>query len=680
MQKYYDTETHSKTISYRRRINMTRVKMKKLFSLLLALTMIVTGFTMVPENVQAASAKITLNKTKATVYVGKSTTISVKKVTGLSSKSVSYKSSNTKVAKVTSKGKVTGVKKGTATITVTSKKNKKVTAKAKITVKQPVKSITTAKEVTLQKGKSFTIQATVLPSDANDKKLTYSSSKKSVATVNSKGKITAKKAGTATITVKSKDGQKKTTIKVTVKNKVTAVTSIKLNKTKATLDVKKTTTLKATVNPSKATEKDVYWLSSKPSVATVNAKGKVTAVSAGTATITAYATDASGKKASCKITVETPVTSVKVSPASVSMNIGETKTVTATVAPSNATKKTVTWSTSNAAIATVNGGTITGVAAGTATITAKTSNGKSATVAVTVNAPTPEPVVPATVAVSVDMSTLVIGETTKAYADVTPANAVDKTVTWVSGNEAVASVDADGTITAKGTGTATISAATTNGKTGSVTVTVTNMKYTDSNINAAFVGNTTYKVEGIGDGSFTINAEEIQKLHAAFDRNFDNVQSADDAFKKITEANINKLNNKITGFNANWISDTSNVKTFEITYQTRTVTVTASLLNGAITGTVNNGRNSYTYAVSDVAAENGTTTFTVTMGGQSAVVAVTETTVTVTKGGDVVFQGQTKGGIYSLSADRTFAGEIYTKVTNKNDFNTVLGTITFTAQ
>ena len=123
-----------------------------------------------------------------------------------------------------------------------------------------------------------------------------------VATVNAKGKITAKKKGTATITVYSKADKKKTCkIKVTVG---TPVTKVKLNKTKANLNVGKSLTLKTTLSPKKPSNKGIIWKSSNTKVATVTSKGVVKAKKAGTTTITATAKDGSGKKAACKITVK----------------------------------------------------------------------------------------------------------------------------------------------------------------------------------------------------------------------------------------------------------------------------------------------------------------------------------------------------------------------------------------
>lgn len=134
------------------------------------------------------------------------------------------------------------------------------------------------------------------------KKAKWTTSNKKVVAVNSKGKITAKKKGTAKITAKVSG--KRYTCKVTVKQ---PVTSIALNKKTATLTKKgATVSLKATAKPTNANNRKVTWKSSNTKVAKVSSKGVVTAVANGTATITATATDGSKKKAACKVTVKLP--------------------------------------------------------------------------------------------------------------------------------------------------------------------------------------------------------------------------------------------------------------------------------------------------------------------------------------------------------------------------------------
>ena len=171
-----------------------------------------------------------------------------------------------------------------------------------------------------------------------------------------------------------------------VGKRVIAVTSVTLDKKTLKLMVGETATLTATVKPDDATDKTVTWSSLDPKVATVK-DGEVTAVKAGTAKITAKAGE---KTVTCDVTVKAPViavTSVTLDKTTLSLEEGKSATLTATVKPDNATDKTVTWSSSNTAVATVKDGKVTAVKAGTAKITAKAGD-KTATCTVTVTAAT----------------------------------------------------------------------------------------------------------------------------------------------------------------------------------------------------------------------------------------------------------------------------------------------------
>ena len=155
----------------------------------------------------------------------------------------------------------------------------------------------------LETGGTATLTATIAPEGATDQTVTWSSDKESVATVSSAGLVTAVAAGTATITVTTKDGSKTATCAVTVKDPVIAVTEVKLSKDKLDLTVGDNATLTATVSPDNATSPTVTWSSSDKSVATVDTNGKVAAVAPGKATITATA---DGKSATCEVNVSAP--------------------------------------------------------------------------------------------------------------------------------------------------------------------------------------------------------------------------------------------------------------------------------------------------------------------------------------------------------------------------------------
>ena len=239
----------------------------------------------------------------------------------------------------------------------------------------------------LDVGGTATLTATVKPDEASNKSVNWESSAPGVASVDENGEVTAVSAGDATIKVTTEDGEFEATCSVTVKEAANVpVTSVSLDKTSLELTEGGTDTLTATITPNNATNKNVTWESSNTSVATVDANGLVTAVSAGTATITVTA---DGKSATCTVTVTAatvPVTGVTMNKTSTSLYVGDTETLTATVQPSDATNKTVTWTSSNPSVATVENGVVTAVGAGTATITVTTEDGtKTATCTVTVS-------------------------------------------------------------------------------------------------------------------------------------------------------------------------------------------------------------------------------------------------------------------------------------------------------
>ena len=212
--------------------------------------------------------------------------------------------------------------------------------------------------------------------------VTWSSSDASVATVDQNGNVTAVGAGTATITATA--GDCSATCEVTVTIPFIPVSGITLSQNAASLFVDEGMTLSAEVTPEDATNKTVTWSSSDASVATVDQNGNVTAVGAGTVTITATAGDCS---ATCEVTVTIPVipvSGITLSQNAASLFVDEGMTLSAEVTPEDATDKTVTWSSSDASVATVDqNGNVTAVGVGTAAITA-TAGDYSATCEVTV--------------------------------------------------------------------------------------------------------------------------------------------------------------------------------------------------------------------------------------------------------------------------------------------------------
>lgn len=154
----------------------------------------------------------------------------------------------------------------------------------------------------LEVGKSETLVVSYNPSDTPNQGHTWGSSKPEIATVDETGKVTAKAIGECTVTARSLSGNVTTTCKIQVVDKIIRVTSVSLNKTAAEIATGETLALEATILPSNATNKGVKWASSSNEVATVDAKGVVSAVAEGETTIT-VTTDDNSKKATCKLTV-----------------------------------------------------------------------------------------------------------------------------------------------------------------------------------------------------------------------------------------------------------------------------------------------------------------------------------------------------------------------------------------
>ena len=304
---------------------------------------------------------------------------------------------------------------------------------------------------TLVAGSELQLNAVIGVMDDDDT-ITWESSDSSVASVSPEGLIKAVKAGTATVTARL--GSLAATCSVTVTNPATAIT---LSKTSLSLKKGDKSTLTATVTPNDSSD-SVTWTSSNTAVATVS-NGTVSAVGNGSATITAKA---GSKSATCSVTVSNPATAIMVSKTSLNMKKGENATLTATVTPNDSTDS-VTWTSSNTAVATVSNGMVTAVGNGSATITAKAGS-KSAICSVTVTNPA------TAITLSKTSLSLIIGDKSTLTATVTPNDSSDN-VTWTSSNTAVATIS-NGTVTAVGKGSTTITAKA-GSKSATCTVTVT---------------------------------------------------------------------------------------------------------------------------------------------------------------------------------------------------------------
>ncbi len=284
-----------------------------------------------------------ISKTELTVYTVKSETLTA---TAKPAETVTWKSSNTAIAKVSKNGQVTGVKEGKAIIRATANG---LTKECKVTVKKPTLSLN-KETMELYTGKTGTVTATVTPSTT----VSWKSSNTAIATVSSSGEVKGIAAGKVDITASAHGISR--TCTVTVKKP-----TIKISQSTATLYKGKTLQLTAETAPSTT----IKWTSANESRATVNGNGLVTAKAAGTVAIVA---SANGLSAGCVVTIKNCTLMLSSETATVAR--GKTLTLRATATPA----ATVTWRSGNTSVATVSNGVVRGVKAGTVNIMA-TANG-----------------------------------------------------------------------------------------------------------------------------------------------------------------------------------------------------------------------------------------------------------------------------------------------------------------
>jgi uncharacterized protein YjdB len=403
--------------------------------------------------------------------------------TVLAGKTVLWASSNTQVATVAA-GEVTALGSGTANITATVEG---VSGTAGVTVaKLPVASVSVA-AATVTIGAKATLLATVTDTKGNvvtDRPVTWTIAPSTVATIDAAtGEVTGVAAGTATATATSEGKGGSATVTVTP----VAVKSVTVAPATLSLAPTQTGTLTATVtdaNNTVVTTRPVSWSSSDPLIASVSTTGVVTALLPGTATITA---SSGGQSGTAAVTVTAvPVASITVSPSSASIVQNATRTIDATTrdaAGNTLTGRTVTWTTSDATIASLSATsgqsvTVTGGVAGAATITA-TSEGKSVASTITVTLGT-------VARVQLTLQSTSIKERTQTGATAVVLDGNDqplqgRTVTWNASGEATVAPSSSVTSTgANSAATTTVTAKDIGSSTKTATITATAGNRSDS--------------------------------------------------------------------------------------------------------------------------------------------------------------------------------------------------------
>ena len=436
--------------------------------------------------------QVILSDDELAMSVGNTYTLTAQVLPENTTDVLSWENSNPKIVELSQNGELKAIKQGQAIITA---KAGTKTAVCLVTVGAVAESVALDKtEMTIARGETVQLSATVTPADVAEP-VTWTSSNEEVASV-SDGRVTGVNAGKATITAAI--GDKSASCDVTVLIPSEGVT---ISKTELYLKKGEWEQLTATVTPEDATDK-LEWSSSNDAVAPVTPEGRVTAVGGGEAVITAKAGNMS---ATCKVMVSVPVTSVSVKPESATLYVGgESLALQATVLPEDADIKEVVWESGNTAVATVDAnGKVSPVAEGTAVITAAAKGtDKSASCTVTVTYKDVE-----SVTVSPSTMSLYIGEKGSLTATVQPEYAKDKTVTWASADESIATVSQNGQVTAVAIGAVEITA-TAGQKTGKCTVNVISRLVTSVTLDKSSLSMTLFTNEKLTATVTPNNAED----------------------------------------------------------------------------------------------------------------------------------------------------------------------------
>lgn len=316
----------------------------------------------------------------------------------------------------------------------------------------------------IEVNKTEQLSAAILPANAANQGITWSTSNSDVATVSEEGLVTAVAVGTAIITAASDENENiKATCTVTVTAVPVPVTGLAL-KEETSLAVWETEQLTVVYEPANTTSQGIEWTSDHPEVASVSGSGLVTANSAGTAEITVTSTEDSNITAKCVVTVyAVTLTGIDLQ-SNALVELSGTLQLTVGLVPANVTERGLTWTSSSPAVATVSQtGLVTAVSLGSTTITVSSTfdNSIKAVCEVTVL----EHVVPVS-GITLDITTLVThpGSTAQLTATVLPADAVNKNVTWSSSNTGIVEVSATGLLTVKSKGEALVTATTEDGE------------------------------------------------------------------------------------------------------------------------------------------------------------------------------------------------------------------------
>lgn len=405
-----------------------------------------------------------INKDSITGFsnVGTTETLKVTEILppNANNKAVIWSSNNPNVATVDNRGTVTLKNAGTAEITCTSDSNRNVNDKCSVRVKQSVTGIQLNTNNIFRYSDNMSgvqLTPTVLPANAEDKSVTWSSSNAAVASVSNTGYITLNGLGTATITCRSVTNPDVTaTCAIAVRQAVTGITLDKQNELRTNADMRPLK-LVATVMPTNAYNKALTWTSSNTNVATVSDDGTVSMVGIGKTTITCRSVSNPNIAATFNLEIIQAVTDITLSKKAVTCYSDESTPIQliATIEPENAGNKTVTWSTSDPSVVTVDSkGSVTVVAKGTAIVTCQSVSNPEVTAECCFT------ILQAVTGIDLNITSVdtTTDEVNPTYLKPTvhPDDAYNKAVVWETSDASVATVADDGTVVFKEAGQADI--------------------------------------------------------------------------------------------------------------------------------------------------------------------------------------------------------------------------------
>ncbi|MCQ2801980.1 MAG: Ig-like domain-containing protein [Bacilli bacterium] len=458
------------------------------------------GPTPDPDPVIVNPTGITLSASSLSLIEGESETITVTvSPDDATDKTVTWSVSEGSDFVTVTDGVITAIKVGSAV--VTAKTVNDISATCSVTVTSsavdPTEVSISLSEFDISVGSTQQLSATVLPENATDKSVTWSISQGDAVSVSETGLVTALKAGGAVVQVKTVNNLV-ARCNVRVSDVVIEPTGVTLSDSQVNLVNGSSKQLVATVAPEDATDKSVIWSVTSGDAVTVDASGKVSAIKVGDAVVTVSTVN--GKTASCNFSVvqqEVLPTGVTLNDHSLSITNGSSVTLNYTVAPDEATDKSVTWAVTSGDAVTVDAsGKVSAVKVGDAVVTVSTVNGFADSCNFSV---VPQEIPVESVSLSTNSLSLPFGGSARLTFTIAPSTATVKSVTWsvIEGNDVVSV--SDGVVTAIKDGSAKVQVSTSNGKTDVCVVTVAKRSikaYLNNDIHSLIDGNPFESVDG----------------------------------------------------------------------------------------------------------------------------------------------------------------------------------------